>query len=153
MAASNFFLYNKAIARICKGIINLSTSTIVAVPLKSSYTPSTASHSAFAQISGHQSTATGAVVAAITLASKTFTGSGGDATKFDSADISGFSAGGDTFATKYIALYARSASDGTIDNPLLGWMDVNTSASTGIEASQLNITVAAAGWFKVRTNQ
>ena len=152
MASSNFILYNKAIAKIGTGIINLTSSTIMAVPVRTAYTPSTASHSSYAQVSGYKSTASGTLVADIALASKTCINSGGVATKFDSADISGFSSGGETFATKYLVLYARSASGGGNDNPLLGFMDINTSATTGIEASQLNITVAAGGWFKFNTN-
>ena len=152
MAASNFIIYNKAIVKIATGIINLSSSPIWAVSLHSGYTPSTNSHSTYAQIVQHISSAGGVSVPQPALGSKTCTNSGGVATKFDSADINGFTRGGSLFISKYVALYAPSASGGGNDNPLLGWLDLNTSSATGVEASQINLTVPAGGWFKINTN-
>lgn len=153
MAAGKFFVYTTAIRNMLEGNISLASSTIKAIPLHSGYTPSTASHSALAQIAGFQSTASGTVINAITLSSMNVTGSGAVSVKFDAADVSGFSAGGDTFKCKYVALYAESASRGGVDNLLLGWFDTDTAASTGVEGTQLNVVWAAGGIFKVNGNQ
>ncbi len=153
MAASNFFVYNTAVKYIMEGHIDLDSATIVAYPLHSGYTPSTASHSALGQITANQATASGTIVNQITLTSLNVTGSGAVANKFDTADISGFSSDGDTMQIKYVALVAQSSSAGGIDNLLLGWFDTDTSNSTGVEATQLNVTVPSGGWFKANSNQ
>ena len=152
MAAGRFLLYTTAVKYIAQGNIDLDNDTIVAYPLHSGYTPSTASHSALAQIINQQSTAAGSTVAAITLTGTKVTGSGAAQVIFDAADIAGFSSAGNTFACKYVALVAQSASAGGVDNLLIGWFDTNTGAATGIEASQLNVTWNAGGIFAFNVN-
>lgn len=153
MAAGKFFTFTTALKHILQGNIDLDSDTIKAMPLHSGYTPSTASHSALGQISGFQATASGSVVAALTLNGTNVTGSGAVAVKFDADDLAGFSAGGDTFACKYVALYAESASAGGTDNLLIGFFDTDTGASTGVEGSQINVTWNSGGIFKVDGNQ
>lgn len=153
MAAGKFMLYTTALKYILQGNIDLDTHTIVAYPLHSGYTPGTASHSALSQIVGFQASASATVVNSIALSGTVLTGSGAVSVKFDAADIAGFSAGGDTFKCKYVALVAQSASAGAIDNLLVGFFDVETGASTGVEGTQLNITWNAGGIFKVNGNQ
>jgi len=153
MAAGKFFLNTTAIKYIFAQKIDLEGGTIVAYPLHSGYTPSTASHSALGQITNFQCTASGTIVNQITLSSTNITGSGAVAIKFDAADIAGFSSDGDTFQCKYVALVAQSASSGAgIDNLLIGWFDTDTAASTGVEGTQVNCTWAAGGIFKVNGN-
>ena len=153
MAAGKFMVYTTAMKYIAQGNIDLDTDPIVAIPLHSGYTPSTASHSALAQLTNFQSTASATIINAITLSSVAITGSGAESVKFDAADISGFSAGGDTFQVKYVALYAQSARAGGVDNLLIGFFDADTAASTGVEGTQVNVTWATGGIFKFNTNQ
>lgn len=152
MAAGKFMLYTTALKYILQGNIDLDTANIYAMPLHSGYTPGTASHSALAQISGFQCSASATVVNGIQLSGVNVTGSGAVSVKFDAADIAGFSADGDTFQCKYVALWA-SASVGGVDNLLIGFFDTNTGAATGVEGTQVNVTWAAGGIFKADGNQ
>lgn len=153
MAAGTFTLYTTGAKHVAEDNISLKSDTFVAVPLHSGYTPATASHSALAQITSYQATASGSVVASITLSGITVTASGGVAIKWDADDIAGFSAGGDTFQTKYVAVYAQSASDGNgNDNLLLGFFDTDTAAGTGVEGTQINVNWSTYGLFKYNVN-
>ena len=153
MAAGSFVVFTTAMKHILNDKIALSADTIVALPLHSGYSPSTASHSALAQISSYQATASGSVVASLDLSGVTITASGGTAVKVDASDLAGFSAGGDTYQCKYIALYAQSASDGGgNDNLLIGYFDTDTAASTGIEGTQINVNWSTYGIFKFNVN-
>jgi len=149
MASSKFFIYTAALKYFNNGTINLDADQIVAFPLHSGYTPSTGSHSAFAQISDFQATASATVVNAIVLSDNRITGSGAVSVKFDSDDISGFSAGGDTFQCKYVALVHNT---GTAAAQIIGYFDTDTAAATGVEGTQVNVTVPAGGWFKFNGN-
>lgn len=153
MAAGKFFLYTTALKYMLQGNIDLDNDTLVAVPLHRGYTPSTASHSALAQITNFQASASSTIVNSIALSGTKVTGSGAVAVKFDADDIAGFSAGGDTFDVKYVAIYAQSASGGSGDNLLIGFFDTNTGVTTGVEGTQVNVTWAAGGIFKVNGNQ
>ena len=119
MAAGKFMVYTTAMKYILQGNIDLDNDTIVAIPLHDGYTPSTASHSALAQLSNFQSTASSTVVNGITLTSVNVTGSGAETVKFDAADLAGFSSDGDTFQVKYVALYSQSASVGGVDKQVI----------------------------------
>lgn len=149
MAASRFFVYTTALKFFNNGSINLDADVIWAVPLHSGYTPSTASHSAYGQISNFRATASATVVNMIQLSDARITGSGAVSMKFDSDDISGFSAGGDTFQCKYVALVHLTA---TAAARLIGYFNTDTAASTGVEGTQVNVTVPAGGWFKFNGN-
>lgn len=149
MAAGKFFVYTTAIKFFNNGTINLDGDQIVAVPLHSGYTPGTASHSAYSQISNFIATASATIINSIVLSDSLVTGSGAVSVKFDSDDISGFSAGGDTFQVKYVALVHNTA---TAAAQLIGFFDTDTGASTGVEGTQVNVTVPAGGWFKFNGN-
>jgi len=153
MPASKFFLFSSAMKYIMQGNIDLENDTIKAIPLHAGYTPGTASHSALGQLTDFQSTASNTVVNALSLSGVNVTSSGIVATKFDADDLAGFSSDGDTFACKYVALYAESASGGTGDNLLIGFFDTDTGATTGVEGTQVNVTWNASGIFKVNINQ
>lgn len=154
MAAGKPMMYNTALKYILQGNIGLTTHTIDVYPLHSGYTPSTASHSTLAQITAYRSTASNTVVNARALTTVKITGSGVQQVIFDAADIAGFSSGGDTFKCKYLAFVARSASGGGgQDNLLIGFMDTETGASTGVEVTQLNVTWGAGGIFAFNSNQ
>lgn len=152
MAAGKFFLYNTALKHILEGNILLDSDTIVAYPLHAGYTPSTASHSTLAQITAYQATASGTIVNALTLSGTKLTGSGAQQVVFDANDLAGFSADGDTFECKYVALVAQSASSGGQDNLLVGFFDTNDGGSA-VEGTQLNVTWNSAGICNFNSNQ
>lgn len=150
MAAGRFFAYTTAVKYISQGQIDLDSGVIVAIPLHSGYTPSTASHSALAQLSAHQSTAVGALVGRKTLTGVAVTGSGA-AVKF-TANSFQISADGSMFKCKYIGFYQQSASAGGNDNLLICFFDTDTAATAGIEAVQVNVTIPSIGLFKLYPN-
>ncbi len=152
MAAGKFIFFDRWVQYEASGDFNFMTNDIVAVPLHSGYTPGTHSHSAFAQISGFQSTASGTVVNGITLSGKEISTSGNGVIKYIADNISGFSAGGDTFQAKYIALYVGgSASAGTVDQPLVGFCTTDAS-TTGVEGTQINCSWSTGGIAKKNVN-
>jgi hypothetical protein len=156
MAAGKFTWYTSALKYFLSGRISLDGDTIVAMPLGQGYTPSTASHSALAQITDYQASASSTLVNTIALSNVAVTQSGVETAKFDADDISGFSSDGSTITSfKWLALYAQSASSGTgIDNLLVGFMDMDTSgvsASAG-NSTQVNITWSTDGIGKLRGN-
>lgn len=152
MAAGKFVVLKTGYKNIREGNINELTDTIKAICVHRGHTPSTASDSALSDIINFQSTASGTVVNALTLSGKAITASGADAIKFDANDLAGFSSGGDTFDTKYIYLYAESASVGGVDNLLIGFMDTNTGVTTGVEGTQVNVTWPSGGIYKSTVN-
>lgn len=152
MAAGKFFFYTTGFLHVCKGNIGLATHTLNGVLLHSGYTPSTASHSTLAQLASFRATASGSVVAELAVGNFTITGSGGTTVKFDMDNVEGYSQGGDTFKAKYYAIYAASASDGGNDNLLVGFVDLDTASTTGVEGTQLNLTVNANGLHKINVN-
>jgi len=156
MAAGKFTWYTSALKYMMMGRIDLQGGTIVAIPLHDNYSPSTASHSALAQLTAFQATASATIVNTIALSSLVVTQSGVETVKFDAADIAGFSSDGSTIGSfKYLALYAQSASSGGgIDNLLVGFLDMDTSsasASAG-NSTQVNVTWNASGIGKLRGN-
>ena len=156
MAAGKFTWYNEAMRYFLKGRIDLESQTIKVYPIRDSYSPSTGSHSALAQITAFQATASNTIVNAITLATSSVTGSGGDTVKWSGANISGFSSDGSTIPSfKYIVLVAQSASSGGgIDNLLIGFMnlDTTTASSSAGNSTQVNITWSSSGIGKLRSN-
>lgn len=139
------------------GAANGSAATpLVAIPLHDNYSPSTASHSALAQIVSFQATASATIVNAIALGSVNVTQSGIETAKLDAADISGFSSDGSTIGSfKWLAIYAQSSSNGAAtDNLLVGFIDMDTTgASTSAgNSTQVNITWSADGIAKLRGN-
>jgi hypothetical protein len=157
MAASRVFLYRSFLKYLALGRFNLDSDTIVAIPLHDKYTPSTASHSALADIIADQSTASQTIVNTISLANIDVTQSGGNTLKFDADDISGFSSDGSTITSmKYVALYGQSVSGGGPgpDNLLIGFMNLDTTAasSSAGNSTQVNITWSSDGIFKMKGN-
>lgn len=157
MAASKFWFYNTALKYMALGRLDLEGGTIKARLLKDNYNPSTASHSALAQLSSFQATASATVVNDITLSGLNVTGSGADTVKWDADNIAGFSSDGSTITTaKYMAIYQQSASGGGVEvgDVLLGFVDLNadsTSASVG-QTTQVNVTWSDDGIGKLRSN-
>ena len=148
MAAGKFFFYDIWGQKEASGDISFMISGgINAAVLKSSYTPGTHSHSLFSQISSHQATASGSIVNALALSGRHISISGIGNVKYVASNISGFSAGGATFKAKYLALYGASSSI------LMGFLDLDTGATTGVEVSQLDINWNSQGIAKNKLNQ
>lgn len=153
MAAGKFFWTTTAMKFIGKGQVDLEGDKIWAALLQDSYSPSTASHSAYSDISAHIATASNTVVNSIQLTTTVLTGSGNHTMKWDADDISGFSSDGSTIASaKYLGVFHQTATAAAI---LLGFIDLNTAAgdaSVG-ESTQVNVLWNAAGIAKLRSNQ
>ena len=164
MAAGKFTWFTSGLKYMMEGRINLAggaangsaATPLYAIPMHDNYSPSTASHSALAQIVAFQATASETVVNAIALASVAVTQSGVDTVKLDADNISGFSSDGSTIGSfKWLVIYAQSASGGGgQDNLLVGFidMDTTTASSSAGNSTQVNITWSADGIGKLRGN-
>ena len=106
MAAGKFHWATTVMKYIATGAIDLQGDAVWAYLLHDGYTPSTASHSAYSDISADIATASATVVNGIALSAKVVTGSGATTVKWDAADIDGFSSDGSTIGSaKYLALF------------------------------------------------
>ena len=152
MAAGKFHWATTVMKYIATGAIDLQGDAVWAYLLHDGYTPSTASHSAYSDISADIATASATVVNGIALSAKVVTGSGATTVKWDAADIDGFSSDGSTIGSaKYLALVHQT---GTAAARLIGFIDLNTDsadASVG-ESTQINITWPAGGIGKFESN-
>lgn len=156
MAAGKFMFYDTWGKYEASGNINFMVSTgIRAALLKNSYTPGTHSHSVYAQISGHLATSSGSVINHLALAGRRISLSGNGNVKYLANNLSGFSAGGSSFKAKYLALFAGGSAslNSGIERPLMGFLDLETGASTGVEVTQLDVTWASGGIAKGKLNQ
>lgn len=152
MAAGKFFFYDSWGKYEVSGDANFMRSAgIKGILLKSSYTPGTSTHSALAQISGFQATSSGSIVNSVALGGRHISTSGTNVIKYlgDSMD---FSAGGSDFKAKYLALYQDASASG-LAFPIMGFFDLDTGSTTGVEASQVTITWPSGGIAKKLINQ
>jgi len=152
MAAGKFHLYTAGLKHLLQRTIDFENSTIHAYPLHHGYTIGTASHSALAQITDFQASASSTIVNAIACSGMTITASGENTMKYDLADIAGFSSDGDTILVKYVALVDMSASSAGSDKLLIGVFDTDTASTSGVEGTQVNITWPSGGAFKANSN-
>jgi hypothetical protein len=153
MAAGKFFMYNSALRYVLQGQLDLDTGPIWLAAVQSGYTPDTAGHSILSQVCPtYQATANSALVPFKQCTGLTVTSSGVVAIKYDIADINGISAGGYSTKMKYGVFFA-SASAGGLDNLLLGFVNMDTGGTTGVEGVQINLVINSAGLFKINTNQ
>jgi hypothetical protein len=152
MAAGKFHWYTTVMKYIATGAIDLEGDAVWAYLLHDGYSPSTASHSAYSDISADIATASATIVNGIALSAKVVTGSGATTVKWDAADIDGFSSDGSTIGSaKYLALVHQT---GTAAARLIGFIDLNTDsadASVG-ESTQINITWPSGGIGKLDSN-
>jgi hypothetical protein len=152
MAASKFWFYDAWGKYEASGDVSfMNAAGVTAVLLKSSYTPGTSTHSVAAQVTNHQATSSGSIVNSLTLAGKHISTSGTNVIKYIASDIDAFSAGGSEIKAKYLALYANGTLGGVLD-PVIGFLDLNTGSTTGVEASQIKITWPSGGIAKKLIN-
>ena len=153
MAAGKFFFFDTWGKHEASGNMSfMQAAGIQTVLLHKNYTPGTSTHSAFAQVSAFRATSSGSVVNVITLAGRHISTSGTNVIKYIANDIDGFSAGGSDIKAKYLALYHNESIAG-VANPLVGFVDLDTGSTTGVEASQIKITWPSGGIAKKLINQ
>lgn len=140
MAAGTFIHYTSAILRMARGAVDIASGTWVAVPLKSSYTPSE-DHSDFATqvISSECSDPSSSASLRKVLTTIEWTKSAANNLRFDAADYA-ISASG-VAKVKYILIMKQDASF------MLGYFDTNVGVTTGVEVNTINVTLPAAGMW------
>ena len=116
-------IYNSFRKYMADGTIDMDSDTFKIALLTSSYTPN-AAHTIFGDVSGNEITGTGYTAGGATLASVTWTYSGGTAT-FDAADVSW---SGATFTCRYAVIY-KSGTANAIANPLVKLFDFTSDKS------------------------
>ncbi|MGI0013039.1 MAG: hypothetical protein ACREBU_06315 [Nitrososphaera sp.] len=151
MPAGRFTLFRKGVRYIAQSNIDLDATNLWAAPLHRGYTPNTASHSAYTQISAFLASAGGTALALRQLSSLNVSTTGANSVKHTASNIAGFSRGGSLFQCKRVTLFA-SASIGGIDNPLIGFLDVDPDLTTGVEAMQVDVQWPSSVTFKLDAN-
>jgi hypothetical protein len=148
-AAVTSTAYNQFRSSLGAGGLNLTSDTIIAIPLSASYTPTMtmAGQKMVSDVTAYEVTTCGG--ARLTLASKTWTESGASFI-FKSTSPLVWNASGCTLNIKYIAFAKSTGADST--SPLLLLINVdNTSGSAQFTAtSGGNITItmdATYGWL------
>jgi hypothetical protein len=153
MAAGKFTWYTRGLYNFLNGNINLLSDPITAYPVGDGYTPKTASHSLWGQVSQFQTSASSSFVAGITLTNIELSQSNTTTIKFLADNLDAFSQGGDTMVSfKYLVIVDDSASGGVA--ALIGFIDMDTSAgdaSVG-QSTQVSVTWPAAGIGKLVGN-
>jgi len=142
MAAGNFILYNHAIYDMLKGDIDFASTTLVCAFVSAGYTSSQASHLSWsAQISTYELTTSG--YAGKIIASPTVTIQDPSHIMFDAADTT--LSASSLMTAKYAVVRAQ-----TSGRPV-GYVDLDTGAGSGIDATQITLQWNANGLF--RANQ
>jgi len=132
MAAGTFTLYNSAREGIGDGTHDLDTHTFKCGFVSAGYTPAD-SHSLWSQCSGSEISASGYTAGGPTMTGVDYTATGSTKVKFTCAAFTVSGTG--TKKVKYGVIYNTSAS-----NRLLGYFDMDTGLSTGVEATQITVT-------------
>lgn len=134
-------VYQSFAEYIADGTIDLDTDTFKVTLHSSSYTPSASTHTVYADLTNELSTANGYTNGGGTLASVTWTRSGGTAT-FDAADFVWTASGG-----SITARYAVIRKDGTanaIVSPLVAYILLDTTPA--------DVTATAGNTFTLQWN-
>ena len=125
MAAGNFTFYNNGKLKSLDGGIDADTDTLVMVLLASGYTPDTAAHTTYADISGSE--IGDADYSPQVISNAAFSESGGTVT-FDSDDVSFGSSV--SIEAKYAVVVRRDGASLASGDLLLGYVDLNTGGGT-----------------------
>jgi len=136
MAAGTFTFYTNFMEKIGNGAINLETDTLCLALVASAYAPD-GLHSDYAtQVEVNVvSSSTTARLHALTNVNWTISGSA--TVKLDSDDIVTTAAG--VMKAKYAVIFTQSAGE------LVAYCDLETTAATGVEATQINVQMPAGG--------
>ena len=141
MAAGNFVLYQHGIQSIMRGDVDLQSTTLVCAFVSAGYTPSQASHSAWSQISTYELTTTG--YAGKILAGGSVDLQSNSHVRFDASDTT--LSATNLMTAKYAVLRAQTS------GVPIGYVDLDTGSSSGIDATQITVQWNALGIF--RANQ
>lgn len=130
MAAGTFTFYNSGKLNSLNGSIDADTDTLVMVLLGSGYTPDTAAHTAYSDISGSE--IGDADYSPQVISGAAFTESAGTVT-LDSDDVSfGTSV---SIEAKYAVAVRRDGASLAAGDLLLGYVDLNTDSGTATVSS------------------
>ena len=140
MAAGTFTLFQRAKEFLGDGTMDLDTHTFKGMFVSLSYSPNM-SHSVIAQISGNEISASGYTTGGHALTvDYTITGSTKTKCTIASLEVSGTG----TKKVKYFVVY----DDSVTGDPPLGYFDLETTSSTGVEATKIIITFPSNVAFK-----
>jgi hypothetical protein len=137
MAAGQFVFYNHAIVDMMRGALDLQSMTIAISLVSQGYTPNAKSHSVYsADVSANVITSSG--YADRTLASTTVAQTSGSYITWDASDLTLSAAA--TMRAKYAVAYRVSGGQ-----RLVGYLDLETTQTTGVEVTQLVLQWNALG--------
>jgi len=139
MAAGSWVVFDHAKEFIGDGTIDLDTHSFGLALVSAGYTPSLASHSAWADASSYGTSASGYSIA--TLDSVTWARVSGNKVRFDAADEV-ISASG-TMNAKYAIIRDNN------NNALVAYCDMEESNASGLDATQFTFQFAANGIFEI----
>ena len=129
MAAGSFVFYQHAIHDMMRGLLDLQSMTLACSLISQGYTPNAKSHSVYsADVSANVITSSG--YADRTLASTTVAMTSGSYVTWDAADITLSAAA--TMRAKYLVVYRVTGGQ-----RLVGYFDLETTQTTGVEVTQL----------------
>jgi hypothetical protein len=129
MAAGSWVFYQHAVVDMMRGNLDLQSMTIAVSLISQGYTPNAKSHSVYsADVSANVITSSG--YADRTLASTTVAQASGSYVTWDAADITLSAAA--TMKAKYLVAYRVTGGQ-----RLIGYCDLETTQTTGVEVTQL----------------
>lgn len=142
MAAGSYQIYNNAKLLIANNGIDLDGDTFIALMTTNSFTPSASGQTTLSQVTNEL---TDTDYTRQTLTSVTVTESGGTV-KIDSANIV-FGSNVTIQNAKWLIIFSDTATN----DPLLTYVDLDTSSATGVSStnSQFQITQNANGIFTI----
>lgn len=138
MPSINF--YASFVDDVTSGNVDWDNDDINVALLTSSYTPDTASHAAFSDVSGDEASGTGYTAGGVTLANKS-TNDTGSAWQFDADDAEWPSS---TITARYGVIYDATASG----SPLLAYVDFDSERESN--SGMFRIAWNASGIFEVQ---
>lgn len=139
--AASITLYESFREYVADGTIDLDTHTFKVMLVASGYTPSASSHSVKADITNELATANGYTAGGATLASVTWTRSGGTVT-WDAADTA-WTASGGSITARYAVIYDDTAASDELVAYVL--MDATPADVTATDGNTLTLQWHASG--------
>lgn len=129
MAAGLCILYDNGFLNIINDNVNLSSDTLLAILVKSTYTPVKGTHATYADVSAHECDDVG--YAPVVLTSKSFTLIDGATNGEILVDCANISFGSSvTLTGKYIVIVKRAGGSLASTDKLVAYGDLNTSGGS-----------------------
>ena len=148
MAEGAFAVYDKTMEYCLDGTIDVDTHTFKVIYLDNTYTPNTASHSALANVTSAELSASDGTSLIQTLSSVTWaitSSSSVSVVRFDAADVTMSTSS--TVKVRYVAIYDDSTTS-PVDALLC--LSELTTTGTGVAVTQLTLQFASTGIFKCK---